>query len=354
MKKLLLLIMVIVLLLVLWFIFSPSHIDAVAWTPPTDLGFTGDLKTNEKMQNVTFLNDKECAGCEDVAINHNGNYLYGGSINGDILRFDLTTGQPKTLANTGGRPLGLHFDLTGNLIIADAKIGLLKMDLSDYKITTYVDSYQGKKMGFVDDLDIDSSGVIYFSDASDKFGYESVIEDLMEHRPHGALYSYNPSTDETKLLVDDLYFANGVALAEDESFVLFNETGLYSISKYWLKGPNKGTREFINNNLPGYPDGVSRGDNGVYWLTIISPRVRSTDDLMSTPGLRNMIMKLPKALHPAAQHYNCIIGMNENGKIIHNLQSSNPKYSEIASVQQYGDRLYFGSLNDIGVVYYEL
>lgn len=338
----------------MWLFLSPSHIDPVAWTPPNNPGFTGDMTPNEKMQDVIFLNEKECSGCEDVAIDQNGKYLYGGAINGDIIRFELTSGQSKTLTNTGGRPLGLHIDPNGDLIIADAFVGLLKMDISNNEISKYVDSYQGKKMGFVDDLDIDSSGVIFFSDASDKFGYESVIEDLMEHRPHGALYSYNPKTSETKLLVDDLYFANGVALSEDERFVLFNETGLYSTSKYWLKGPKKGTREFVHNNLPGYPDGISRGEDGIFWLTIISPRAQSTDDLMIKPNLRNLIMKLPKFLHPAAQDYNCILGINEDGKVIHNLQSSTPKYSEIASIQQYGNRLYFGSLNDTGVVYYEL
>lgn len=38
------------------------------------------------------------------------------------------------------------------------------------------------------------------------------------------------------MLLKDLYFANGVALSKDESFVLVAETFQYRISRYWLKG----------------------------------------------------------------------------------------------------------------------
>ena len=75
-----------------------------------------------------------------------------------------------------------------------------------------------------DDLDIATDGKIYFSDASDKFGYGEDQIEVMEHTPNGRLLVYDPETKLTTTLLDNLYFANGVAVSPDDSFVLFNET----------------------------------------------------------------------------------------------------------------------------------
>ena len=53
----------------------------------------------------------------------------------------------------------------------------------------------------------------------------------------GRLLSYNPKTKKTHVLADGLFYANGVALSPDESFVLVVETLSVTIHKYWLKGP---------------------------------------------------------------------------------------------------------------------
>jgi len=37
-----------------------------------------------------------------------------------------------------------------------------------------------------------------------------------------------------EVLLDKVYFANGVALSDDESFVLINETPLARVVMYWL------------------------------------------------------------------------------------------------------------------------
>ena len=85
--------------------------------------------------------------------------------------------------------------------------------------------------------------MVYFSDASEKFGVHDYRADLFEHRPHGKLLRYDPSSKILTLLLDGLYFANGVAVSPDGQFLLFNETYDYSVSKYWLQGPKAGKRE---------------------------------------------------------------------------------------------------------------
>lgn len=68
--------------------------------------------------------------------------------------------------------------------------------------------------------------------------------------PSGRLLQYDPSTDAVTVLLDGLYFANGVAVAEDESYLVFVETFYSRVNKYYLTGEKKGTVEAI---IDGYP-----------------------------------------------------------------------------------------------------
>lgn len=77
---------------------------------------------------------------------------------------------------------------------------------------------------FADDVIEASDGSIYFSVASTKHGLHDWNLDLLEAKPHGQILKYDPSTQHTSILLDGLYFANGVALSKDEDFLLICET----------------------------------------------------------------------------------------------------------------------------------
>ena len=71
----------------------------------------------------------------------------------------------ETLADTGGRPLGLAWAPDGSLVIADAAKGLLAMR-QDGSLRTLSTAADGQALGFADDVDVAADGTIYFSDAS--------------------------------------------------------------------------------------------------------------------------------------------------------------------------------------------
>jgi sugar lactone lactonase YvrE len=48
--------------------------------------------------------------------------------------------------------------------------------------------------------------------------------------------SYNPSTGFTQVLADNIWQANGVAVSQDETFVVVSSTGSTRLYRYWLKG----------------------------------------------------------------------------------------------------------------------
>ena len=76
--------------------------------------------------------------------------------------------------------------------------------------------------------------------------------ELYDHSPIGRLLVFDPITQKTTTLLSGLYFANGVALSSDESFVLVNETLMYRIQKYWLKGDKAGTSEIFIENIGSF------------------------------------------------------------------------------------------------------
>lgn len=53
----------------------------------------------------------------------------------------------------------------------------------------------------------------------------------------GRLLSYSPKTRKTNVLAEGFWYANGVAVAPDQSFVAFVETNTNTVHKYWLTGP---------------------------------------------------------------------------------------------------------------------
>ena len=155
---------------------------------------------------------------EDLEIDLDGN-IYGGFVDGRIVRWDKNGENAEELAQTGGRPLGMEFTKDGVLVIADAIKGLLALH-PDGTLETWSTTHGDRPFMFADDVDIAADGTVYFSDASDRFTFTHYFEDLMEHRPNGRMLSYDIETKETKLLADNLYFANGIAVDPRQEFVL--------------------------------------------------------------------------------------------------------------------------------------
>lgn len=321
----------------------PVPINPVSWESPQPPSMTGVYAKNEYLKNIEiFWDDDGHYGPEDIAIRDG--VLYVGYHDGVIMS---SLGE---FYNTRGRPLGMVFDANNNLIVADAIQGLISINQEGIAtiLSTKSDS-DGNPLRFADDLDIATDGKIYFSDASDKFGYGEDRIEAMEHTPNGRLLVYDPKTGLTTTLLDGLYFANGVAVSPDDSFVLFNETFMYRIKKYWLKGEKAGTVETVVENLPGFPDNISSNGKGVYWVALFTVRNNFIDQTADKPFLRKLALRLPNFLQPQPEPYAFALGVDKDGNILHNLQyGGSDAYSPITSVKQYGNELYFGSLSHNG------
>jgi sugar lactone lactonase YvrE len=333
-----------VLAVLMWWLVRPGIVDAAAWTPPPPPALSGPTAINQSLKGAILVGQGLVWGPEDVAVDAQGK-IYAGTQDGLIVRIH-PDGGAETWARTGGRPLGLDWDPSGQLIVADAYKGLLSLDANG-TVTVLSTGVDGQAFGFTDDVDVASDGKIYFTDASSKFGQADYALDLLELRPHGSLLMYDPDTGRTSKLLDQLYFANGVALSADESFLLVNETWKYRILRYWLKGDRAGQQEVFIDNLPGFPDGVSGNGQGTFWVALPSPRKADVDAMHGKPWLKNAVAKLPKWMRPKAVEYGLVLALNEQGRILASYHDPEGKHlREITSVEEHDGYIYLGSLGN--------
>lgn len=319
----------------------PVPIDPVAWRPDPDPGLTGAHAPNEDLAPLELLAPAAGFGPEDVTRGPDGAF-YTGLLDGRIVRFDGA--RTETWADTGGRPLGLQFDAGGRLIVADADRGLLAVR-PDRTITVLVDEVEGERLLLVDDLDIAADGTIWFSDASRRFSVHDWVLDFWEGRGTGRLLSYDPARAETRVRLDGLRFANGVALGPDDAFVLVTETLAARIWRLWLTGPRAGASEIFAERLPGYPDNLSFDGVDTFWVALPSPRQPALERLSEYPFLRAVLMRLPEALRrvtppPLAW----VAGFDLDGRVRHSLQSRRGDYRVVTSVNAFDGQLYLGSI----------
>lgn len=341
--RLLLLLVMLLAIFTAYLALRPAPIDPVAWEPPPPPAFTGPLAPNERLAAATLIGVGEIDGPEDVETDAEGR-VYGGTNKGEVVRVGAGDAI-EVVANTGGRPLGLDFAPSGALIVADAIKGLLSVS-PEGQVTTLVDTVDGVRLGFTDDVAVASDGTIYFSDASDTFGFGDHMLDLLEGRAHGRLMAYDPQTGTARTLVKDLHFANGVALSKDESFVAVNETYRYRVLRYWLKGPKAGTMEVLVEGLPGFPDGISQSGRGTFWIAMFTVRNAAGDFLAPRPLLKKMVANLPRSLWPKPAPYGLAIEIDENGTILQSLHDpTGQTVHQVTSVHERDGVLYFGHLH---------
>lgn len=359
-KRILLLLGAVCAIVLLYLLSWPVPMSPQAWTPPPAPSLTGQYQQNSGLAGVERLSlgtGSTAPGTgfapEDVALDAQ-NHIYSGVDDGRIIRLQADGTRPEVFSNTHGRPLGLAFDPSGNLIVADAINGLLSIAPAG-SVTVLTTGADGVPFGCTNDLDVGADGTIYFTDASSKFPLSNFTADLLEHRGNGRFLAYDPKTKTTRTLLSDLCFANGVAVSPDQSFVLVVETGAYRVHRVWLSGSRSGQAEIFIDNLPGFPDGISSNGKDKFWLALVTPRDAALDKLLPHPFLRKVVARLPKFLQPAPQRYSFVLGLDANGRVTENLQNGSPEcYAQIANAVERQGSLYFGSIGESTVGRYRL
>ncbi|HOZ66759.1 MAG TPA: SMP-30/gluconolactonase/LRE family protein [Burkholderiaceae bacterium] len=371
MKKIAKLMLLLLAALAAYLSFWPVPIVPVSWTAVPSPGYIGPHAANNKLANLKMISLGAEEGPEHIAIGKDGK-LYTTVASGNILRMNADGSNQEVFANTGGRVLGFDFDAAGNLIAADAIKGLLSIS-PDKKTSVLANSVNVSANGqtvadpirYADAVVVAQSGKMYFSDASTRFApadwggtFEASILDILEQSSTGRILEFDPVSKSTRLVAKGLSFANGVALSQDEQHLFVNETGKYRVWKISIQAneldistmntPNPLAIKLLDN-LPGYPDNLMRGLNGKIWLGFAKPRNPTIDGMANKPFMRQLTLRLPRALWPIPKAYGHVIAFTEDGKIIADLQDPSGQYPETTAVTETADRLYIQSLHAKGL-----
>ncbi|MFG2025524.1 SMP-30/gluconolactonase/LRE family protein [Streptomyces sp. NPDC048825] len=302
-------------------------------------------------------------GPEDVVLDHEGRVVTGIE-DGRILRVHIHgPARVEQIARTGGRPLGLEVLRDGRLLVCDAERGLLRVTpgsggpggSGEGKVEVLVDFVDGGPLRFCSNATAAADGTVYFTASSTRYGLQDWLGDLMEHTATGRLFRLRPDESTPEVLLDGLDFANGVVLSENESCVVVAETGAYRLTRLWLSGPRAGRRDTLIENLPGFPDNLSRGADGTIWVALAGPRQAPVDWLRHAPvQVRRAVWRAVRPLRIRPLPVARVMGIGPDGGVCHDLRRLRAGYRMVTSVYARDGALVLGSLLEDAVAVCEV
>lgn len=218
-----------------------------------------------------------------------------------------------------GRSLGFHHLNYDTIVACNSLLGLIKIDISDLdkpvdmddglfgsvhvnvnnRISILSNSHVSNSptplyshtvmssgplpLHYCNDVDVHSSEIYYSSSTlneaiafDSKQGYYDTLRGFLlvwtSGDVSGRLYRYDMVTHTQTLMMDGLYYANGVVVSQDGTYLLVVETVGLRVLKLHLEGNRKGEVEVFVDNLPGFPDGITKSADGLsYYISLVSP-----------------------------------------------------------------------------------
>ncbi|XP_013586150.1 PREDICTED: protein STRICTOSIDINE SYNTHASE-LIKE 3 [Brassica oleracea var. oleracea] len=329
---------------------------------------------------IKFLN--EVQGPESIAFDPLGRGPYTGVADGRILFWDgtrwtdfaYTSNNRSELCDTKssllaylknehicGRPLGLRFHKrTGDLYVADAYFGIMKVGPEGGLATSLTTEGDGVPLRFTNDLDVDDEGNVYFTDSSSVFQRRNFMHLIVSGEDTGRVLKYNPETKETTTLLRNLQFPNGLSLGKDGSFFIFCEGSIGRLRKYWLKGEKAGTSEVVAL-LHGFPDNIRTNKDGDFWVAVHCHRNIFTHVMAHHPNVRKFFLKLPITvkfqylLQVGGWPHAVAVKYSKDGKVLKVLEDKQGKVVKaVSEIEEKDGKLWMGSVLMSFIAVYDL
>lgn len=115
-----------------------------------------------------------------------------------------------------------------------------------------------------------------------------------------------------------------------------------------------GTTEVFIDSLPGFPDGLTRADDGGFWVAILVPPLRALP-LLRHKVFRLLMGWLPRALKPRLGRWGLVMKLDGHGAVVDCLvDAGGQRVAGVSSVTQHGRRLFFGNLQGDYVSYLDV
>ncbi|KAJ4873365.1 Protein STRICTOSIDINE SYNTHASE-LIKE 12 [Raphanus sativus] len=232
------------------------------------------------------------SGPHSFAFNSTENGFYTGVSGGTILKYTPEEGfvsfahitessdsllcyglQEPISSERCGRPAGIAFnEITGDLYVADALLGLHVVSPAGGLAVKIADGVDGNPFTSLYGLDVDpTTGIVYFTSLSSRFSAYPMHLLVNLEDATGKLYKYDPSTKDVTVLMEGLGGSAGCTVSSDGSFVLVSLFTKNRIQRYWIKGPKAGSSEdFSISPSELRPSSIRRiGSTGTFWVAAV-------------------------------------------------------------------------------------
>ncbi|XVF54527.1 hypothetical protein PTKIN_Ptkin05aG0187800 [Pterospermum kingtungense] len=219
-----------------------------------------------------------------------------------------------------GRPLGMALHhATQKLYVCDAFFGFGVLGPEGGLVTQLSTSVDGEPYRFSNAVDVHQpTGNVYFTDASANYNIRELAIAISTRDSTGRLLKYDIKTKQVTVLLRNISVAVGVAVDEEEKFVLVSEFVANRTIKIWLKGP--GAKKFDIINRQPMPDNIKRTKSGNFWLAAA----------MVNQGTQSIV--------PIGQRF------NEFGSVLQTVNFERWYGNKsISEVQEFGGKLYVAS-----------
>ncbi len=334
----------------LWLMW-PSPINPVYWDEPELPPLEDALGPNAAIQDADFFPMGGPGSARCLALDKDGD-VYFGNMTGEIMRLapPFEEGSARAIADFGPVPV-LDLDwINATTLGATTPDGIFAVDTLTGETTRISAGVPGHVFGYANDLAVAQDGQIYFTDSSILLGTgdnrQAFYFDMLENRPHGALYVWDPQTQTTRLAADRLYFPNGVAIASDGKSVFIAETFRYRVLRHWVAGPLAGETEVFAANLPGVPDSLTTDASGRLFVGLPAQRSATLRQIRRRPWLARIVARFPEWLRPAFNTPPALVAVfdQSSGELIGSLHDPDGEACHISGIASANSQdLWFGS-----------
>ena len=147
--------------------------------------------------------------------------------------------------------------------------------------------------------------------------------------------------------MNGLWYANGVAVAHDQASVLVVESMGFRVLQYHLSGPHAGTTSTLIDQLPGFPDGITRASDGTYYVSLVAPLSPLLVLTKMGPTVRTVLAWLlaSGALSRLIKRFGCVVKVSPTGTVVSSLMDPRGEHVyTVSAVTEHGNLLYLGNL----------
>jgi len=227
---------------------------------------------------------------EGVMVHKEGTVL-AADARGQIAKIN-PSGGISFYGDLGGAPNGICLDDNGNCIIANIGNGQVQALDPDGTHMVLMTEADGKKMTSPNFPFVDGRGRLWVSNST----YRDNLDDALQNpAPDGCMVLIE--NGRARIVAEEIYFPNGVALDTDESHLFVAATTQRAVLRYKIEQDGSLASPELYGPVPlaelGYPDGIAFDEAGNLWVTF---PLWNTVGLITPEGELVLVLEDPGAL----------------------------------------------------------